>query len=230
MRAHWVSDLTVQDSYVLRGDSLHHLVNVVRVEAGEELLLLNGKGLMVLTIIEAISKKEIKLQFKEQQSREQSYLFDLVLGMPKREALELCLKEATELGFRKIHLVRSDYSQMRFPEKERIEKLLVAALEQSNAPYLPEVVECRWEEIPWNSYGEIILMDSQTTNAPAIDSTNTSAARLLVVGPEGGFSPEELSRLHQVEKLKIVNLPTPILRTPTAVAVGAGLMIQSLRK
>lgn len=230
MRAHWVSDLTIQDSYVLRGDSLHHLVNVVRVEAGEELLLLNGKGLVVQTIIEAINKKELKLQFKEQQSKEQSYLFDLVLGMPKREALELCLKEATELGFRKIYLVRSDYSQMRFPEKDRVEKLLVSALEQSNAPYLPEVLESHWEEVPWNSYGEIILLDSQTMNAPSIDSTNTLASRLLVVGPEGGFSPGELIKLHQIERLKIVNLPTPILRTPTAVAVGAGLMIQSLLK
>jgi len=230
MRAHWVNDLTLEENYTLRGDSLHHLVNVVRVEAGEDLLLLSGNGLMVLTTIETISKKEIKLRFKENYIREQKYFFDLVLGMPKRDALELCLKEATELSFRKIYLVRSDYSQMRFPEKERIEKLLISAIEQSNAAYLPEVVAADWDSIPWEDYGEIVLMDSQTPNAKTTDSANDSLTRLLVVGPEGGFSSEEISRLHSLERVKIVNLPTPILRTPTAVAVGAGLMIQNLLK
>lgn len=230
MRAHRVKDLTLEDNYVLRGDSLHHLVNVVRVEAGEDLLLLNGKGLMVLTTIEDISKKEIKLRFKANESREQKHIFDLVLGMPKREALELCLKEATELGFRKIYLVRSDYSQMRFPERERVEKLLVSALEQSNGSFLPEVVEATWDNLPWGDYGEIILMDSQTLNAKTTALSNDSRPSLLVVGPEGGFSAEEISRLHSVERIRIANLPTPILRTPTAVAVGAGLMIQNLRK
>jgi len=150
--------------------------------------------------------------------------------MPKREALELCLKEATELGFRKIYLVRSDYSQMRFPERERVEKLLISALEQSNAAYLPEVVEANWDNVPWGDYGEVIMMDSQTLNAESPDLANDSLPRLLVVGPEGGFSSGEISRLHSVERIRIVNLPTPILRTPTAVAVGAGLMIQNLRK
>lgn len=229
MRAHWVKDLTIGDSYILRGESLHHLVNVVRVEAGEELLLLDGRGLMVLTTIEAISKRELKLQFKEQYKREQSYLFDLVLGMPKREALELCLKEATELGFRKIYLIRSDYSQMRFPEKDRAEKLLISAMEQSNAPYLPQIIETNWDEVPWGEYGEVVLMDSQTAQREKV-STSDLASKLLVVGPEGGFSPEELLKLHAVKGIRIINLPTPILRTPTAVAVGAGLMIQSLLK
>lgn len=227
MRAHWVKDLSIQDSYVLQGESLHHLVNVVRVEIGEDLLLLNGKGLMVLTIVEAIGKRELKLQFKEQYIKESDYKFDLVLGMPKREALELCLKEATELGFRRIFLIRSDYSQMRFPEKDRVEKLLVSAMEQSNAPYLPEVIESHWNEVPWGDYGEIVLMDSQTTQA-AKASSGHEVSKLLVVGPEGGFSPDELARLHGLKGVRVIHLPTPILRTPTAVAVGAGLMIQSL--
>lgn len=229
MRAHWLSSLEVKDDYILSGDSLHHLVNVVRIEKGESLLLLNGKGLFVETTVEQISKRELFLRKVSHREESLPYYFDLALGMPKREALELSLKQATELGFRKIYLIKSDYSQMRFPEPDRTEKLLVSALEQSNAPFLPEVVQAKWEDISYSSYEEALLLDSQTKMEPPRDR-KLNGKRLLIVGPEGGFSPQELIFLHAQETVKVLNLPTPILRTPTAVATGAGIMIESLLK
>jgi len=230
MRAHWLEALNIQDEYILKGDSLHHLVNVIRIEAGEKLLLLNGQGLSIETQIETITKKEMRLRYISHQESGREYLFDLALGMPKREALELCLKQATELGFRKIYLVRSDFSQMRYPESERTQKLLVSALEQSNAPFLPEVLDSSWENIPWSAYQDAILLDSQTKLQTKRNAEMSTAPRLLIIGPEGGFSPKELAFLHSEEKVRVMNLPTPILRTPTALATGAGLMIESLLK
>jgi len=230
VRAHWVKELQVQEAYALRDESLHHLVNVIRIEVGEELMLLNGAGLEIVTNVETISKKEMKLKFIRQAFHERNYIFDLALGMPKREALELCLKEATELGFRNIYLVRSDYSQMRIPDPDRMEKLMVSALEQSNAPFLPMVKEASWELLPWNLYEESLLMDSQTHIPPKKTNPAPTSPRLLIIGPEGGFSPKEVTFLHAIERIRVVNLPTPILRTPTALPVGAGLMIESLLK
>lgn len=230
MRAHWQSDLSVQPDYILKDEALHHLVNVVRIEAGDELLLLNGAGLFVETRVERISKRELNLKMIKSYQQERNFTFDLALAMPKREALELCLKEATELGFRNIYLIRSDFSQMRMPEAERMEKLVVSALEQSNAPYLPQISEASWNSIPWANYAEALLMDSQTKIEPTPVHHPATAPRLLIVGPEGGFSPQELTYLHSQEKVKVVNLPTPILRTPTAVATGAGIMLISLLK
>lgn len=230
MRAHWIKELQVLETYALRDESLHHLVNVIRLEVGEELMLLNGAGLEIITSVETISKKEMKLKFIKQAFHERNYIFDLALGMPKKEALELCLKEATELGFRNIYLVRSDYSQMRIPDFDRIEKLMVSALEQSNATYLPVVQESSWERLPWNLYEESLLMDSQTHIPRKKTNPAPTSPRLLIIGPEGGFSPKEVTFLHAIERVRVVNLPTPILRTPTALPVGAGLMIESLLK
>lgn len=230
MRALWLNPLQSQDEYILRGDSLHHLVNVVRVNVGEKLLLLNGEGLLVETVIESLNKKEMFLKKLVDHREERNFIFDLVLGMPKRDALELCLKECTELGFRKIYLVRSDFSQMRFPEEDRVHKLLVSALEQSNSPYLPEVVHATWEKIPFKDYGDVVLLDSQTKSRKPAGPASGKDEKLLIVGPEGGFSPEEIQFLHSREQVRVVNLPTPILRTPTAVAAGAGVMLQSLLK
>jgi 16S rRNA (uracil1498-N3)-methyltransferase len=229
MRAHWLSPLEIKDEYILTGDSLHHLVNVIRIEKGESLLLLNGEGLCVETIVEQISKKELKLRRISDYFKNQDYEFHLALGMPKRDALELSLKQATELGFKKVFLIKSDFSQMRFPEQDRLHNLLVSALEQSNASYLPEVVQAAWSDIAWNEYDEALLLDSQTKTATP-EHIKTRGKKILIVGPEGGFSPEELNYLHAVKEVKVLTLPTPILRTPTAVAAGAGILIESLLK
>lgn len=230
MRASWIRNLEVQENYCLRDEGFHHLVHVVRIKINEPLLLLDGQGLCVETVVETISKKELKLRLVKQFKMPRSYTFDLVLGLPKKEAFELCIKEVTELGFRRVYLVRTDYSQIKVPELERIEKLLVSALEQSNAPYLPEISESVLEDIPWNNYAEVLLLDSQTKASPPPFLTEPLASRLLVVGPEGGFSPSELQYFHAKSTLKVINLPTPILRTPTAVATGAGVMMISLLK
>jgi 16S rRNA (uracil1498-N3)-methyltransferase len=228
MRAHWLPDLEVKDDYALTGDSLHHLVNVIRIEKGESLLLQDGKGQFVETVVDQISKKELRLKKVTSYTKDQDYHFDLALAMPKRDALELSLKQAAELGFRTIYLIKSDYSQMKFPETDRTNNLLVSALEQSNAPFLPEIIQAEWEAIPWTSYDEALLLDSQTKIGA--HKPFSKGKKLLIVGPEGGFSPRELTFLHGREEVKVVNLPTPILRTPTAVAAGAGIMIQSLLK
>jgi len=63
MRAHFIESLELSDHYILTvDDTLHHLLRVVRIEVGEELLLLNGKGLHVKTMVEGISKRELKLK------------------------------------------------------------------------------------------------------------------------------------------------------------------------
>lgn len=226
MRAVWLPNLTKESDYRLNGEAHHHLINVVRVEMGEEVLLLDGKGLSVKTTIMGVSKREIHLSTVETKEAQRTYEIDLALGIPKREALELCLKEATELGFRKIFLIRSEFSQIKVPEKERLEKVLVSALEQSNAPYLPELKECQWGALPWDEYPGVVLLDSQTPVEPKTQSKEGPS--LMIVGPEGGFSPTELIFFHSRGNLEVLNLPTPILRSPTAVAAGAGVLLQRL--
>ena len=228
MRAHWIPELEIKEDYVISGDGLHHLAHVVRIETNEELLLLNGKGLQVLTEVISISKREMRLKFKNSEIETRKYEISLVLGMPKREALELTLKQAVELGFKQVFLIKSDYSQMKAPEDERLQNLLVSALEQSNAGHMPEVRTASWESVPWSQFEEVLLLDSQTKNSPDSTQKKYSGAYLMVVGPEGGFSPHELNFLRQLKNVSPINLPTPILRTPTAVSVGAGILLQRL--
>lgn len=227
MRASFDKTLTIQDQYQIKGDNAHHLLNVVRVELNEEILLLNGQGLGVKTKVTSVSKRELGLTKIEHFEYSRKLEMDLALGIPKKEALELSIKQAVELGFRRIYLIRSQYSQTKLPEADRLESLLISALEQSNAAFMPEMISGSWLEVPAGEYAEILMLDSQSKSA-GNSSLKSTDKRLLVVGPEGGFSPEETTFLHQWPKVKVVNLPTPILRTPTAVAAGAGIILGSL--
>lgn len=231
MRALYIQELKVQNEYVLSGDILHHIVNVVRISKDDELLLLNGLGLKVLTTASEVAKRKVSLTFKSSENSVQDNSLDIVLGMPKRDALEVCLKEAVELGISTIYLVKSDYSQMKFMDEDRVQNLLVSALEQSNAPFIPKVVHCSWSEMNYDKYKAVVMMDSQIEdkNVPPLEKA-INGPILLVVGPEGGFSSDERSHLHSLKNVSILKLPTPILRTPTALAAGAGIVWQLLLK
>jgi 16S rRNA (uracil1498-N3)-methyltransferase len=230
VRAVWLPIILNEHLHRVTGEAHHHLAHVLRIEVGDELLLLDGKGLCVKARTSLVSKKEIQLEEINREVRDRAFHLDLVLGIPKKEALELCLKQATELGFRTIFLVRAAYSQTKVPEIDRLVKLLSSALEQSNSAFLPEIVETSWSDIPWNEYDHKILLDSQTKESTQtlLSEVTSQSSHLLIVGPEGGFDSQELAELHAKAGMEILCLPTPILRTPTALAVGAGCVLQRL--
>ncbi len=226
MKAIYQKQLTSQESYHLKGDEAHHLIHVTRIELNEEVLLLNGNGLKIKTRVTHISKRELTLTTFDEQCVTKSSLMDLALGVPKKEALELSLKQAVELGFDRIFLIRSHYSQIKVPDSERIESLLMSALEQSNYEFMPIVKEMSWRDLPFEDYTEVLMMDSQHPSSTKVVSK--TGKKLLIVGPEGGFSPSETQMLHQLKNVRVLQLPTGILRTPTAVATGAGILLESL--
>jgi 16S rRNA (uracil1498-N3)-methyltransferase len=226
LRAFYLKNLTPHESYALKGDEAHHLINVVRLQLAEPLLLLNGQGLLVWTTVDFISRKELVLKYSRHEQRDQKAPLDLALGIPKKDALELSLKEAVELGFGTIFLVRGDFSQIKIPETDRIEAILISALEQSNSAFLPHIISIDWEEIPFQNYSEICWMNSKPGPQKLISKTNSR--KLLIVGPEGGFSPKEVEFFQKMENLCSIHLPTPILRTPTAIAAGAGFLLGRL--
>lgn len=225
MRAIYLENLTVESEYILRGEAFHHLVHVARVKLGEEILLLNGQGLEMRCEIVGISKRELSLKTLEHLFKKLKFRVDILLAMPKKDALDLCLKQVVELGIHTTYLVSTQFSQMKCPEKERLQKLLVSALEQSNSPHLTHVISLALKEIDYSAYDQVLVLDSQH---PGEQPNFAQGRLLLVVGPEGGFSPEEFAFFDQLPNLCRLHLPTPIMRTPTALSCGVGVILQRL--
>lgn len=212
------------ENLTVTGETHHHLANVIRLEKTEQVLLLNGVGGRAQASVLEITKKEIHFQLIEVGLDQRGDQLDVLLLIPKKEALESMLKAATEMGVGRIFLIKGQRSPEKLPEERRVQALLQSALEQSNNPWLPEVTALgKMSEVTPGQYGEILMMDVASDESKAAQKVRIAGQKtLLVVGPEGGYSPEERAMILSWPQTRIITLPTPILRAPTALIAGLG--------
>ncbi len=212
------------ENLTVMGETHHHLANVIRLEKTEQVLLLNGVGGRAQASVLEITKKEIQFQLIEVGLDQRGDQLDVLLLIPKKEALESMLKAATEMGVGRIFLIKGQRSPEKLPEERRVQALLQSALEQSNNPWLPEVMALgKMREVTPGQYGEILMMDVASDESKAAQKVRIAGQKtLLVVGPEGGYSPEERAMILSWPQTRIITLPTPILRAPTALIAGLG--------
>ncbi len=203
----------------LKDDVFHHLATVVRVRVGDEILLLDGQGARARARVLEVGRRTVDLEVSAPEGVERAPAWDVLLVVPKREALESMLKMAVELGIRRVWLLRGDYSPEKIPEAPRLHALLRSALEQSNNPWMPEVRTLEeWREVPWSEYARVLIFDQRGAAHDEV-RLGSSDGILTVIGPEGGFSESERASWPTVT---LVALATPILRAPTALAAAWG--------
>jgi 16S rRNA (uracil1498-N3)-methyltransferase len=215
---------------VISGESAHHL-NVVRVKVGDEILLINGMGEKSISIIESISKKEVIIKTGKIFSEQQKHQFCLGLALPKKDAFEEILKMAVELGVSEIFPLSSKFSQMKYAPNERFDRLIESAMIQSNNLFWPKI----HEQLELTNF--LTALDSPlfyfssieaSSNKKISQRTNLSSKIVILIGPEGGFSPDEEQQISSQKNVTLIHFPTPILRAPTAVATSIGYLLSEL--
>lgn len=230
MRAFYFPDLPTQAcELTIDGEAFNHL-KVVRLRVGEQLLLLDGAGGSCMSELVALEKKHAVVKSGPKSVQPASQSLDLAIGLVKKDALDLCLKMAVELDVGHIYLVESQFAQRYDINLERVQRLLIQALEQSNARWIPKVSVVALSEVVDNAknYQHMLVMGMSTGKAPnELDMLQGHC--LGIIGPEGGFSPEEELLLSKQENALATHLPTPILRTPTALAALAGVIFTKKR-
>jgi 16S rRNA (uracil1498-N3)-methyltransferase len=210
------------------GDDHHHLANVTRCQLGDEVLLLDGLGNKTHTKITTIAKKKLTLEKIKVEVVPYNLKFSVLILVPKKEALDLMLKSSVEMGVSKIFLCRGARSSDKLPEISKIQKIVKQAIEQSNLAWMPEIFITTFDEVDFGIFDQVNLLDVPALGAASSFCVNNSTNQLLVVGPEGGFSMEELKALQSVENLQKINFPAAILRSPTALVAGLGWLYAQL--
>ena len=203
---------------LIKDDQFHHLKNVLRIKNNEEVLLLNGKGLKALAVVVSVNKKDIELSLSEWHEFDLKEGIELAIGIPKKENFEDICRVAIELGISKIFAVRCDYSQWSFEESERLQKILISSLLQSNNLFLPEIVPVENVENLLKLDKKVIPMDLAVGKTP---ENIVLAETILFIGPEAGFSERERSMFKDIE---VLHIKGPILRATSAVPTGIGYL------
>ncbi len=225
MRAvfHSFDKIADNETLLVTGEAAHHL-NVVRIRNNEELLLLNGRGSILTGKVLSASKNAIEISILKSENKNPTHALSLAVAMPKKDAFEDILKMAVELGVNDIYPLVSEYSQHEYAPSDRVQRILESALIQSNNPFLPMIHEQRSLEAFLKEHKETLVF----FNSRPVDAKKDQAhgpKKTILIGPEGGFSPAEVSAINLYPSVLEIHLPTPILRAPTAVASSVGYLL-----
>ena len=235
MRAIYLKDLKnkIENNLItIKGEKAHHLQKVARVKIGESILILDGCGLTVKAAVESHGKRELQIKVIESKVIEPKRpSLDLAFCVPKKNACDEILKIATELGINKIYPIHSDFSS-RYPfNNERVEKILESALIQSNNPFFPkfnQVTNFKDLKGLFEPYDRVFVFSSKDNLEASRNKIGSFKNGLVIIGPEGGFSPNEESFLEEGSKNIKIHLSTPILRAPHALSVAVGFLMGCL--
>ncbi len=218
------------------GNDVNHIKNVLRMHKNDEIIICDGHGSNYYCIIKDIESDNIVADVKSKEISETElkgkiYLFQ---GLPKQGKMELIIQKAVELGVHEIIPVVTSRSVVKIKKQNAAKKLArwnkisESAAKQSGRGIMPIVNDIM-------DYDEALVYAQKmdTTIVPYENADNINETKALVssldmksigvfIGPEGGFSLDEVDKAKQ-QGANIITLGKRILRTETA-----GLAILSL--
>ena len=211
---------------VLRGENAHHAGRVLRLRPGEAVTLCDGRGTDYDCTVETVEKDAVacRVQDSHPADTEPKQRLTLYMALPKGDKMEFIVQKAVELGASEIvpYLSKNCVSRPDKTDKkvERWRKIAVEAAKQCGRGVLPAVhpVLPVAEAIARAAQSETALFlyeNEKKTGLRDALAGGVGKTVSLMVGPEGGFAPEEAAAA-QAAGLVSVSLGTRILRCETA--------------
>ena len=231
MHHFFVSPEQIDEQFVtIRGNDVNHIKNVLRMKAGEELLVSNGLDRDYFCQIETITDEEIKAKILQEdfagtELPTELYLFQ---GLPKADKMELIIQKAVELGVKEIIPVATKRCVVKLDDKKEASKLKrwqaisESAAKQSRRMIIPEISPVMTFKEAINRASTFDMGIIPYENFKDMDETRNilkgvgKAMKIgIFIGPEGGFEESEIQYAMD-NGIKPISLGKRILRTETA--------------
>ena len=231
------------DDLKLDGDEFHHCINVLRLQEGDPIIIFNGQGIEMETIINSVSKKTAYLNGQGQkQSPSAKTKIALGQAIPKGKNMDLIIEKATELGVNQIYPIVTERTIIRLNEREIIKKqgkwqrVAIEACKQSGQNWLPKVnkpqkissiLESTFKEF------ELVLIASLQESAEHLKSILSTIRNknlesvFILIGPEGDFTPSETNKIIEAGA-KPMTLGPITLRSETAAIYAISIIAHEL--
>ena len=226
------SQINVPDArVVITGQDVNHIMNVLRMHTGEEIAVSNGvDGKEYRCRISDFTDTEVlcELEFIREEGVELPSRVTLFQGLPKSDKMELIIQKAVELGAYRIVPVATSRAIMKLEpkkEKSKIERwnsISEAAAKQSKRAVIPEVtgVMTMKQAVAFAKEMDVKLIPYELAEGmqhtkELITGLHPDQDIAIFIGPEGGFSPDEID-LCKANNIEPITLGKRILRTETA--------------
>lgn len=215
----------------LNRDQSHYLINVLRYQTGQEVLIFNGVDGEFRASISVADRKKAQLSCHEQ-TRPQDPMpnLTLVFATIKKARIDFIAEKATELGVGRIQPVMTDFTQVSRVNTDRMAANAIEAAEQTGRTTIPSVdqpISLQNLLEDWPEGCHIIFCDEDYAGTASfafhkqVASLNGPAA--ILIGPEGGFSPRERDMIRGHKAAVPVSLGQNILRADTAMLAALSL-------
>lgn len=204
----------------LTGQEAKHASKVLRYRKGDQIQIVDGQGGWFDCKIVQITDSSLKAEVQNTKIIE-APLPEIVLAMgliKKRDRLEFAVEKSVELGVSEIALFRSRHTVKENVRMDRLENTVLSAMKQSLRARLPEVSVLDSLDEVMDRYSEyhILIAHEKEDSQVGIDySLKSNDKLLLLVGPEGGFSDEEI-KFAKKRGAEIISLGKYRLRAETA--------------
>ncbi|MBR6202250.1 MAG: 16S rRNA (uracil(1498)-N(3))-methyltransferase [Bacteroidaceae bacterium] len=227
-------------------EEAQHAVRVLRMEMGDEMMLMDGEGTFYRAVVTEATKKRCLYRIEETLPQERQWQPHLHLAMAPTKNMdrtEWFAEKATEIGFDELTFLKCRWSERTVIKTERIEKILISAMKQSHKAWKPVLNEMtdfkaflqKIEETEKASGKAMqkFICHCYDDSDPAMgiakrvgllkDALRSGEDVLVMVGPEGDFSLDEV-KMAEAQGFQSVTLGKSRLRTETAALVAVHLM------
>jgi len=219
-----------QDYLTLSIEESKHIRKVLRKRSGDLIEVTDGKGNRIRGLIESEqgSKVRLKVQHLEKIPFPPNNRIEIGLSIIRPNRMDWAVEKLTELGVKKIVPLRCEFSTFRSVKLDHLKRIVISALKQSRQYYLTEISPAV-TFLDWLSGSQPGGTERYVAypHADGLWSTNLgdkkSELYQIIIGPEGGFHKDEISKMEQYQFNKL-HLGPHILRTETAAVVGTALL------
>ncbi len=235
IRIFYENDITIGNKIILPKQTSSHLIQVLRLNINSEIVLFNGDGRNHTAKIVAANKKatELEILSSDKNLTESPLQVHIALALTKNDKMDLAIQKAVELGVTEItplimtHSVVKLDAQKREKRHARWQEIIYSACEQSGRSKIPILNPITdWKH--WNDTTNVehkIICDPHSIKTLS-EITPIPQSILLLIGPEGGFSTEEILDCRNRQYTNI-QFGKRILRAETA-AIATISSVQTL--
>ncbi len=215
-------------------NDINHLKNSFRMKIGDALRVVDGEREYFCKAV-SVGKKEIEVEIEEvfEDRYSTKTHIDIAMGILKKDKMELAIQKLTEIGVNRIIPVQTKRTIVKIDgKKEKWDVVSKEALKQCQGVKKVKIEDtAKLEEIDYSNY-DLILVPYEKEEEKSIyeilrEKENIKNV-LYLIGPEGGFAPEEIEYLMSIGA-EIITLGKRILRAETAAIVVGGILVNEFQ-
>lgn len=219
------SNYKANDKYVVMNEiDSKHIIRSFRKNIGDSIMITNGLGYLCNAKIVEIGKKiKVKINSIEKFKSSSNSIHIALSPLKNASRFEWFVEKSTELGISQITPLVCEYSEKKKVNMDRLERILISSLKQSNQFFKPIINSIKtFEDFIRDNEDELLMANLKTSNKIKRELF-TKNNICLMIGPEGGFSDSEI-KLAKKKNIKEITLGNSRLRSETAAIFGLSVI------